>query len=68
MIILCTAVIIALWLEHLLLLGPAWNHHLSSLPLGATDVLISLGFLGLMAFAVAYFLRLFPEFIPERMG
>ena len=68
MIILCTAVIIALWLEHLLLLGPAWNHQLSSLPLGATDVLISLGFLGLMAFAVAYFLRLFPEFIPERMG
>ena len=66
MIILCTVVIIALWLEHLLLLGPVWNHHISSLPLGATDVLISLGFLGLMAFSVAYFLRLFPEFTPER--
>ena len=68
MIILCTVVIIALWLEHLLLLGPAWNHHISSLPLGATDVLISLGFLGLMAFSVAYFLRLFPEFTPGRTG
>jgi len=68
MIILCTLVIIALWLEHLLLLGPAWNHHLASLPLGATDVLISLGFLGLMAFSVAYFFRLFPEFTPGRTG
>jgi len=68
MIILCTVVIIALWLEHLLLLGPTWNHHLSSLPLGTTDVLISLGFLGLMAFSVAYFLRLFPEFTPGRTG
>jgi len=68
MIILCTAVIIALWLEHLLLLGPAWNDHLASLPLGAEDVLISLGFLGLMAFSVAYFLRLFPEFTPGRTG
>ncbi len=68
MIILCTVVIIALWLEHLLLLGPAWNHHVSSLPLGPTDVLIFLGFFGLMAFAIAYFLRIFPEFTPERTG
>jgi Ni/Fe-hydrogenase subunit HybB-like protein len=68
MIILCTVVIIALWLEHLLLLGPAWNHHVSSLPLGATDVLIFLGFFGLMAFAIAYFLRMFPEFTPGRTG
>jgi hypothetical protein len=33
MIILCSVVIVGLWLEHLLLLGPAWNHHVSSLPL-----------------------------------
>jgi Ni/Fe-hydrogenase subunit HybB-like protein len=66
MIILCTVVIIALWLEHLLLLGPAWHHHASALPLGPTDLLITLGFLGLMAFSVASFLRLFPEFTPER--
>lgn len=68
MIILCSVVIIGLWLEHLLLLGPAWNHHVSSLPLGPTDVLITLGFLGLMALSIAYFLRLFPEFTPERTG
>ncbi len=66
MIILCSVVIIGLWLEHLLLLGPAWNRQVSSLPLGPVDLLISLGFLGLMAFAVATFLRVFPEFIPER--
>jgi Ni/Fe-hydrogenase subunit HybB-like protein len=68
MIILCSVVIIALWLEHLLLLGPAWNHHVSSLPLGPTDVLIFLGFFGLMALSVAYFLLIFPEFTPERTG
>jgi Ni/Fe-hydrogenase subunit HybB-like protein len=68
MIILCSVVIVALWLEHLLLLGPAWNHNAASLPLGPTDVLIFLGFFGLMALSVAYFLRLFPEFTPERTG
>jgi Ni/Fe-hydrogenase subunit HybB-like protein len=66
MIILCTIVICVLWLEHLLLLGPAWNHHVAALPLGPADLLITLGFLGLMAFSVALFLRLFPEFTPER--
>jgi hypothetical protein len=64
MIILCSVVIVGLWLEHLLLLGPAWNHNVSSLPLGPAEVLIFLGFLGLMAFAVAFFLRIFPEFTP----
>ena len=68
MIILCTAVISVLWLEHLLLLGPAWNHNVATLPLGPTDFLITLGFLGLMAFSVASFLRLFPEFTPKRMS
>ncbi|UCE82176.1 MAG: hypothetical protein JSV47_10680 [Deltaproteobacteria bacterium] len=66
MIILCAVVIVGLWLEHLLLLGPTWNHHVSSLPLGPADILIFLGFLGLMAFSVASFLRAFPEFTPER--
>ena len=68
MIILCSAIIVSLWLEHLLLLGPAWNHHVSSLPLGPSDVLIFLGFFGLMSFSVAYFLRMFPEFTPGRTG
>jgi Ni/Fe-hydrogenase subunit HybB-like protein len=63
MIILCSAVIIGIWFEHLLLLGPALSHHATELPVGITDVLISLGFLGLLAFAVSNFIRIFPEMV-----
>ena len=61
MIILCSVVIIGIWLEHLLLLGPALNHDAQSIPMDVADGLISLGFLGLMAIAVRYFLTAFPE-------
>jgi Ni/Fe-hydrogenase subunit HybB-like protein len=63
MIILCSVVSIGIWFEHLLLIGPAMSPQAATLPLGFSDGLISLGFLGLMAFAVTYFLRLFPELI-----
>ncbi len=63
MSILCAVVIMGIWLEHLLLLGPALNHNVSSLPLGLADGLISLGFLGLIALAVTFFLNLFPELV-----
>jgi hypothetical protein len=63
MSILCAVVIMGIWLEHLLLLGPALNHHASSLPLGLADGLIFLGFLSLIALAVMYFLNLFPELL-----
>jgi hypothetical protein len=61
MSVLCAVVIMGIWLEHLLLLGPAFNHHATSLPLGLSDGLIFLGFLGMIALAVALFLDLFPE-------
>jgi hypothetical protein len=61
MMILCSAVIIGIWLEHLLLLGPALSHGAQSIPISISDGLISLGFLGLMAIAVRYFLKVFPE-------
>lgn len=61
MILLCSAVLVGIWLEHLLLLGPALNEDVTSLPLGFGDGLISLGFLGLMATAVIWFLNLFPQ-------
>jgi hypothetical protein len=64
MLLLCSVVLIGMWLEHLLLLGPALNDHASVLPLGLTDGLISLGFLGLMVLAVSFFLNLFPEAVP----
>ncbi|MEW6670664.1 MAG: hypothetical protein AB1427_03125 [Thermodesulfobacteriota bacterium] len=61
MIPLCCLVIAGIWLEHLLLLGPAFSHDSDQLPLNVTDGLISLGFLGLLLVAVAFFLKLFPE-------
>jgi hypothetical protein len=60
MVILCSAVIIGFWLEHLLLLAPALSHEVHSLPLGVSDGLITVGFLGLMVIAVRSFLKRFP--------
>lgn len=63
MMIFCGVIIAGLWLEHLLLLGPALNHHATSIPFGVTDVLITIGFFGLMAFAVSGYLKQFPELV-----
>jgi len=68
MIIICSIVIVGIWLEHLLLLGPALSHEIQSIPLSVSDGLISLGFLGLMAIAVGYFLKIFPETILVKEG
>jgi hypothetical protein len=59
MLPLCVFVGVGLWLEHLLLVGPSLNPRATTLPVGLGDVLITLGFLGLMAFAVTLFLRWF---------
>jgi hypothetical protein len=61
MIVISTVVIVGIWLEHLLLLGPALSHEVTKLPLNLSDGLISLGFLGLMVMAVSFFLNRFPE-------
>jgi len=66
MLFLCLLIFVGLWLEHLLLVGPALNHQVQSLPLGLADGLITLGFLGLMALAVTLFLRSFPDLIPGK--
>ena len=63
MSILCTIVIMGICLEHFLLIGPAINPHVSALPLGLTDGLIFLGFFGLMALSVMFFLNQFPELV-----
>jgi len=60
MVILCSAVILGFWLEHLLLLAPALSHEVHSLPLDVFDGLITVGFLGLMVIAVRSFLKRFP--------
>jgi len=63
MMVFCGVIIAGMWLEHLLLLGPALNHDVASLPLGITDLLITIGFFGLMAFAVSGYLKQFPELV-----
>ena len=64
--ILCCLVIVGLWLELLLLVGPPLNHGAADLPLGMSDAIVFLGFLGLMVMAVAAMLRTFPELLPSR--
>ena len=66
MLSLCFLIFVGLWLEHLLLVGPALSHQAQSLPLGLTDGLITLGFLGLMAFCVTLFLQSFSDLIPGK--
>ncbi|CAB5088446.1 Putative uncharacterized protein TTHA1760 [Olavius algarvensis associated proteobacterium Delta 3] len=61
MVAICTVAISGIWLEHFLLLGPAFSHGAHGLTIGVSDVLITLGFFGLMAFAVMFFLDQFPE-------
>ena len=64
MMVLCSAVILGMWLEHFLLLGPALTPDVTSLPIGFAEGLIGLGFLGLMVLAVTLFLKRFPELVP----
>jgi hypothetical protein len=66
MLTICSVVIIGIWLEHLLLLGPALSHESQAIPLSLSDGLISLGFLGLMVIAIGYFMKVFPETVPAK--
>jgi hypothetical protein len=68
MLVLCGMVIVAIWLEHLLMLGPALDPGAAGLPLGLTDGLMFVGFLGLMVMAVAFTMRTFPELLPALKG
>jgi hypothetical protein len=66
MLTICAVVIIGIWLEHLLLLGPALSHETQAIPLSLSDGLIFLGFFGLMAIAIGYFMKVFPETVPAK--
>ena len=68
MIVICSVIIIGIWFEHLLLLGPALSHGVTHIPLSFLDGFISLGFLGLLAFVVIYFLNTFPELARVNAG
>jgi len=66
MIMICLTVIVAIWLEHALLLGPVYAPDAGRLPFQVIDILISMGFLGLMAFSIATFFNQFPELITRK--
>jgi len=57
-------VLAGLWLEHWLLVGPAFDPEAVELPLGALEGMVCAGFLGLMVLAVSGMLRSFPELLP----
>jgi hypothetical protein len=67
MIAICSFVIAGIWLEHFLLLGPAYHAHATSLPLSWIDGAVALGFLGLMIAALAFYLKQFPEIVHPRL-
>ncbi len=67
MVAICGLVIIGMWLEHFLLLGPAYHEHVHRLPLSWVDGATALGFLGLLMAAITIYLRQFPEVLSPRL-
>lgn len=63
MIALCGMVLLGIFLEHVLLLGPALSHGAHHLPFGLADLVMFAGFFGIMASCVTGFFRVFPEFL-----
>jgi Ni/Fe-hydrogenase subunit HybB-like protein len=60
MMLLSVIILVGMWLERFLLVAPSlWKG--PGLPLGLSEILISLGFLGLMALSVLWFLNRFPR-------
>lgn len=66
MIAICGFVIVGIWLEHFLLLGPVYYTNPRGLPLNWTDAMIALGFLGLLMAALYVYLEQFPEMLHPR--
>jgi hypothetical protein len=60
---LCGIIIAGIWLEHLLLLGPPLTHGADRLPLGVSDLVITLGFLALMVASIRWTIRRFPNLV-----
>lgn len=63
MIVLCLATLAGIWLEHYLLLGPAFHHEVEHLPLGWVEVAVGVGFFGLLATAISGYFKQFPELL-----
>lgn len=66
MTVICVAVMIGIWLEHYLLLGPAFHHDAKQLPLGWVEAAVAIGFFGLLAVALGIYFKHFPELLDIR--
>jgi Ni/Fe-hydrogenase subunit HybB-like protein len=59
MLIISSVIFVGMWIERFLLVAPSiWKGH--NLPIGIMEVLITMGFLGVMALCLLVFLRKFP--------
>ena len=67
MIVICSAVITGIWLEHFLLIAPTFYPGAKSLPLSWIDAGVGLGFIGLLAAALIYYLKQFPEILQTQI-
>ena len=61
MVVLCSVVLVGMWLEHYLLLGPALSGHGPGMPVAPVEIGVALGFVGLLMAAVSGYFRQFPE-------
>jgi hypothetical protein len=66
MIAICAMVVTGMWLEHFLMIAPAFYPHAAALPLNWIDAGVGLGFLGLLAAALTYYFNQFPEILQPR--
>jgi hypothetical protein len=68
MVIICTIVILGMWLEHFLLIAPAFYPTATTLPFSWIDLGVGLGFIGLLSTALGYYLKQFPELFHRPAG
>lgn len=68
MIVICSIVLVGMWLEHFLLIAPAFYPHAKALPLSWVDAGVALGFVGLMIAAVTSYMEQFPEMLQTASG
>jgi len=66
MIAICGAVLAGIWLEHYLLLGPAFHGH--HMPFFWAEAMLAPGFLGLLGWAICGYFYQFPERLPLISG
>lgn len=69
MIVISSCVLTGLWVEHFLLLGPSFLHQDPAVfPIGINEIIISLGFLGLIIISILAYFKEFPEVLNEDSG